>query len=146
MSANSKGSDETELMSRSTWAFSRCLYDKFPFLMCWLICSQSATLKHKQHLFQLFVLRLYDPVNPMGSCRALSIYLTTLLLGRLSPLVRLNSIVHIILPESDNCPSWLCDRERRTIENISWSFSTIECWRPGGRQFCNLMITSWLGI
>ena len=33
-----------------------------------------------------FVLRFYDPVNPMGSCRAWSVYLTTRLLGRLSPL------------------------------------------------------------
>ena len=36
--------------------------------------------------FTLFVLRLYGPVNPMGSCRARSVYLTTRLLGRLSPL------------------------------------------------------------
>ena len=34
----------------------------------------------------LFVLRFYGPVNPMGSCRARSVYLTTRLLGRLSPL------------------------------------------------------------
>ena len=34
----------------------------------------------------LFVLRFYSPVNPMGSCRAWSVYLTTHLLGRLSPL------------------------------------------------------------
>ena len=34
----------------------------------------------------LFVLRFYGPVNPMGSCRAPSVYLTTRLLGRLSPL------------------------------------------------------------
>ena len=34
----------------------------------------------------LFVLRFYGPVNPLGSCRVLSVYmyLTTLLLGRLS--------------------------------------------------------------
>ena len=38
------------------------------------------------HLWSLFVLRFYGPVNPFGSCRALSIYLTTRLLGRLSPL------------------------------------------------------------
>ena len=37
------------------------------------------------HLF-LFVLRFYGPVNPMGSCRARSVYLTARLLGRLSPL------------------------------------------------------------
>ena len=35
---------------------------------------------------RLFVLRFYGPVNPMGSCRAWSVYLTTRLLGRLSPL------------------------------------------------------------
>ena len=34
----------------------------------------------------LFVLRFYGPVNPMWSCRAGSVYLTTHLLGRLSPL------------------------------------------------------------
>ena len=36
----------------------------------------------------LFVLRFYDPVNPMRSCRARSVYmyLTTRLQGRLSPL------------------------------------------------------------
>ena len=36
--------------------------------------------------FCLFVLRFYGPVNPMGSRRARSVYLTTRLLGRLSPL------------------------------------------------------------
>ena len=34
----------------------------------------------------LLVLRFYGPGNPMGSCRARSVYLTTRLLGRLSPL------------------------------------------------------------
>ena len=34
----------------------------------------------------LFVLRFYGPVNPMGSCRARSVYLNTRLLGKLSPL------------------------------------------------------------
>ena len=37
-------------------------------------------------LVGLFVLRFYAPVNPMGSCRARSVYLATRLLGRLSPL------------------------------------------------------------
>ena len=34
---------------------------------------------------------------------------------------RLTSIVHILLPETDNCPSWISGRERMTTENISWS-------------------------
>ena len=38
--------------------------------------------------------------------------------------------MHILLPETDNCPSWISRRERMTIENISWSISTKECCRP----------------
>ena len=34
----------------------------------------------------LFVLRFLGPVNPLGSCQARSVYLTTRLLGRLSHL------------------------------------------------------------
>ena len=34
----------------------------------------------------LFVLMFYGQVNPMGSCRVRSVYLTTRLMGRLSPL------------------------------------------------------------
>ena len=45
--------------------------------------SQSIRVKSTQ---SLFVLRFYGPVNQMGSCRARSVYLTTRLLGRLSPL------------------------------------------------------------
>ena len=35
---------------------------------------------------RVFLLWFYGPVNPMGSCRARSVYLTTRLLGRLSSL------------------------------------------------------------
>ena len=38
--------------------------------------------------------------------------------------------MHILLPETDNCPSWISGRERITIETISWSISTKECCRP----------------
>ena len=41
---------------------------------------------HSMATVCLFVLRFYGPVNPMGSYRVRSVYLTTLLLGRLSPL------------------------------------------------------------
>ena len=79
----------------------------------------------------LFVLRFYGPVNPMGSCRARSVYLTTRLLSRLRPLSGyiVISIMHILSPETDNCPSWISGRERMTVENISWS-CTKECCRP----------------
>ena len=71
----------------------------------------------------LFVLRFYSPVNPMGSCQAQTVYLTTLLLGRLSTLKRLTSLVYI-LPETDNCHSQVSGRKR--IENISWSSSPLK--------------------
>ena len=50
-----------------------------------IILSSRFSLKEHGPLY-LFVLRFYGPVNPMGSCRARSVYLTTHLLGRLSPL------------------------------------------------------------
>ena len=40
----------------------------------------------KVYAFYLFMLRFYSPVNQTGSCWARSAYLTTPLLGRLSPL------------------------------------------------------------
>ena len=55
----------------------RCGYMIF---MTWVI-----SLNNLSVMF-LFVLRFYGPVNPKGSCRARSVYLTTRLLGRLSPL------------------------------------------------------------
>ena len=38
--------------------------------------------------------------------------------------------MHILSPETDNCPSWISRRERMTVENISWSISAKECCRP----------------
>ena len=42
-------------------------------------------MKYVNNSHVCFVLRFYGPVNPVGSCRARSVYLTTRLLGRLSP-------------------------------------------------------------
>ena len=39
-----------------------------------------------QRAVKFVCVEVFDPVNPMGSCRARSVYLTTRLLGRLSPL------------------------------------------------------------
>ena len=48
-----------------------------------------------------------------------SVYLTTLFMGRLSPLKHLPEHLHILLPETDNYPSWISGRERLTKINIS---------------------------
>ena len=67
--------------------------------------ANTMLILERKMIIHLFVLRFYGPVNPMGSCRAQSVYLTLHLLGRLSPLSGLTSIVHIFPPETDNCPS-----------------------------------------
>ena len=77
----------------------------------------------------LFVLQFYGPVNPMGSCRARSVPNHTFT-GQAWSSKRLTSIVHILSPETDNCPSWISRRERMTVENISWLISSKECCRP----------------
>ena len=38
--------------------------------------------------------------------------------------------MHILSPETDNCPSWISGRERMTVEIISLSISMKECCRP----------------
>ena len=53
----------------------------------------------------------------------------------------LTRIVHILLPETCSCPSWISGRERMAVENISWSISTKECCRPGEGRTRNLLIT-----
>ena len=51
-----------------------------------LLIKRPIDLKLHFGTFVFFVLRFYGPVNLMGSCRARSVYLTTGLLGRHSPL------------------------------------------------------------
>ena len=54
--------------------------------------------------------------------------------------------MHILSPETDNCPSWIRWRERMTIENTSWSISTKACCRPdGGRTQPVRLAGIWSG-
>ena len=56
----------------------------YKFIYRWLSLSSEASVEVTVEV--LFVLRFYRPINPVGSCRVQSVYLTTLLLDRLSPL------------------------------------------------------------
>ena len=70
----------------------------------------------------LFVyVEVLQPSQPNGVMSTGSVYLSTLLLGRLSPPSGKPVLCNIFLPENDNCPSWISGRERMTVENISWS-------------------------
>ena len=51
-------------------------------------------------------------------------------------------MVRILSPETDNFPSWISGRERRTVENMSWSSSAKEFCQPSGSRTRNLLITS----
>ena len=73
------------------------------------------------------VLRPSQPNGVMSSAVSLPNHTFT---GQALSSKWLTSIVHILSPETDNCPSWISGRERMTVENISWSISTKECCRP----------------
>ena len=91
------------------------------------------------HLFYLLiylfvcveVLRPSQPNWVMSSVVSLPYY-TFIGQPRLSPLKWITSIVHILSPGTNNCPSWISGRARKTVENISQSICTKECCRPGG--------------
>ena len=91
------------------------------------------------------VLRPSQPDGAMSSAVSLPNHTFT---GQTQSSKRLTSIVHILLPETDNCPSWISGRERMTVENITWSkkISTKECCRPSGGWTHNLLITSQMCI
>ena len=55
-------------------------------------------------------------------------------------------LVHILSPETDNCPSWISGRERMTIENIWWSKPHERMLQTRRGQTRNLLITSWVPI
>ena len=50
--------------------------------------------------------------------------------------------MHILLPETDNCPSWISGWERMTVENISWSISTKNVADLGGGWTRDLQVSS----
>ena len=61
-------------------------YTFWPILYCFVVVVLFFLLVVFFLFVCLFVLMFYGLVNPIGSCRAWSVYLTTCLLGRLSPL------------------------------------------------------------
>ena len=82
------------------------------------------------HESRLFVcVEVLRPSQLQGVMSSTVVYLTTRLLGRQSS-KRLTSIVHILSPATDNCPSWISGRERMTVENISRSISMKGCCWP----------------
>ena len=85
---------------------------------------------HQWYAFHITFVRFYGPVNPLGSCRVRSVFLTPPVLGMLSPLSGKKVFVRILSPETDKSPSWTSGRERMPVENISWSISRKECGRP----------------
>ena len=78
-------------------------------------------------VFCVEVLRPSQPIGVMSSAVSLPNHTFT---GQAWSSKWLTSIVHILSPETGNCPSWISGRERMTVENISWSISTKECCRP----------------
>ena len=98
--------DQTGLMRRLIFRWKH-----MPF--CWFVCVE--------------VLRPSQPNGVMSSAVSLPNHTFT---GQAQSSKQLTSILHILSPKTDNCPSWISRRERMTVENISWSISMKECCRP----------------
>ena len=69
----------------------------------------------------LVVLRFYGWVNPMGSCWARSVYLTTLLLGRVSPLSGYPVLCTIFCQKLTSALLESGEVREMTRENIPWT-------------------------
>ena len=81
------------------------------------------------HLKAFLVSVGYSPSNTMKIMSSWSDYqyLVTLLLSRFSLLSSWPVLVHILLPETDNSPSWISRSKWKTVENTSRSISMKEC-------------------
>ena len=90
----------------------------------------------------LFVLRFYGPVNPIGLCWAWSIYLTTLLLGRLRPLSGW-PVLCTFFARNWQLP-FLNQRKGENDRRKYFMINLIERILPTQRgcRTCNLLITS----
>ena len=74
------------------------------------------------HFFCFVCLEFNGSVNTINVMLSRSVYLTTLFQGRLNPQSGSPELVHLLLPETDNCASWISGRERMTVQIIQWLF------------------------
>ena len=88
------------------------------------------SLRNSRSLFGFVCVEVLRPSQPNGVMSSAVSLPNHTFTGQAYFSKRLTSIVHILSPETDNCPSWISGRERMTVENISWSISTKECCRP----------------
>ena len=95
------------------------------FCLCWGFTAKSTQWRH---------------------CQGWLVYLTTLLLGRLSPLSRWPVLCTFFHHKNDSCCFWISGSGRMTVENISWSICTKECCQPCMGWIRNLLITSRMPI
>ena len=61
--------------------------------------------KISQTYYRIVCVEVLRPSQPMGSCRARSVFLNHTFTGQAYCSKRLTSIVHILSQETDNCPS-----------------------------------------
>ena len=117
--APNEGSDPTAQMHRLIWIFTgRSHVWRYTFWCC----------------ISIVCVEVFGPVNSIGSCRAQSVYLTTLLLGRLSPLSGWPVLCTFFRQKLTTALlHWISRRERMTTESISWSISTKKFCPPLAR-------------
>ena len=109
-------------------------------------CKYSRSLLRSYHpkktLFVCLCVEVLRPSQPNGVISSIVSLSNHSFTGQAQTSKRLTSFVNILLPEADNCPSWISERERMTIEYISWLISTKKCCQLVGVE----PATSWLPI
>ena len=101
-------------------------------LVCWL-------LNFPRKLNNIWLIEVLRPSQHIRVLLSQSVYLTTLSWAGL-----VLYAVHILLPETNICPSWISGRERMTVENISRSISMKESCRTQWVTCIRLSHRGWL--
>ena len=99
----------------------------------------SSWIRRERMFVCVEVLQPNHPNGVMSSVVSLSNHTFT---GQARSSKRVTSIVHILSPETANCPSWISGRERMTIEIFHDQISTKNVANPAGDWTRNLLITS----
>ena len=86
------------------------------------------------------MLRFYGPVNPNAVMSSSVSLPNRTFTGQAKSSKQLTSTVHILLPETDNCPSSISGRERMTIERLKVYTLLRYFWSLYKRSACNKKI------
>ena len=121
--------------SSNYWVFSY-----FPTKHVLRVLIRSAYIQLGSEIFCL--IEVFQPSQPITFMAGWSVYQVILFLGRHSPLMDKPVLVYILLPQADNCPSWICRRKKMTKKIFHDQSSQRNVAEPSEHQTQDLLITT----